>query len=360
MRVLAVTGASGGHIFPALSFIDALKEKRADIDTLLVLPERGLRPGVMLADGKIKYISTATLTSGLNTANLVALVRFLKGVWESLRIILGFKPDMVVGFGSSDSIPCLLIAWLFRIRTLIHEQNVIPGKANRLLARFADRVAVSFKETAGYLKIDPEKIVFTGNPLRRQIKIMDKNACLDIFGLSQNRFTLLVMGGSQGSRRVNAGILKALGSLKDVSQLQVIHLAGRGNLDEVKEAYGKMGIIAAVFEFFAPIEKAYSASDLVITRAGGSAIAELIYFRLPAVILPYPFAYAHQLANARVLQEAGCAVIVDDAALDQGLGPALGSLLDNREKLGKMRAGFAGLSTGEAAGLLADAALSLN
>lgn len=360
MKVLVVTGASGGHIFPALSFIDALREKRKEIDALLVLPKRGLKPGVALTDYRTSYISTAKVSANLSPANLMAIARFGQGVWECLRIILGFKPDIVVGFGSLDSVPCLMIAWLFKIKTLIHEQNVLSGRANRLLARFVDCVAISFDRTAAYLDINPEKIALTGNPLRRQLKKMEKAAALDIFGLKQNKFTLLVMGGSQGSRHINSAVLKALPLLKDIAQLQVIHLTGAGNLDEIKEAYKKMAIDAAVFEFFNCIEQAYSAGDLAIARAGASTVSELIYFRLPAIISPYPFAYAHQLENARILKDEGCAIIVDDDALGKdAFRSALESLLNNREKLERMRLGFGALSTGDAAGLLADRALAL-
>ena len=360
MKVLVVTGASGGHIFPAVSFIDALGEKHKETDTLLVLPKRGLKPGILLAGCKIKYISTSAMNLNINAANLIAIANFFKGAGESLSIILKFKPDIVVGFGSLDSIPCLLIAWLFRIRTLIHEQNVLPGRANRLLARFVDRVAISFEETRARLKLNRDKIVLTGNPLRRQLKKIDRLKALDFFGFNKDKFTLLVMGGSQGSRHVNSGFLKAVAKLENASMIQVVHLVGSADLEEIKETYKRMKVGAMVFNFFTSMEQAYSVSDLVVSRAGATTISELIFFKLPAIISPYPFAYAHQLENAQVLKDRGCAMVINDEELEsERFGFALESIINDQKKLEAMRLGFVGLSMENAADLLADAALSL-
>lgn len=360
MRVLVVTGASGGHIFPALSFIDALKENLPEAETLLVLPKRGLRPGVLSVDCNVKYISTSTVTFSISTANFIAISRFLKGALESLKIILEFKPDIVVGFGSLDSIPCLFIAWFFRIKTLIHEQNVLPGRANRFLARFCDRVAVSFAKTRDYLRINPEKIVLTGNPLRRKLKRLDRNSALDSLGLSRDKFTVLVMGGSQGSRHINSGFLKAAANSRHLSTAQVIHLAGPVDSEMVKESYRSMNITHKVFDFLEKMEEAYSASDLAISRSGAATVCELIYFRLPAILSPYPFAYSHQLENAKILQEKGCAAIIKDEDLDKEVfRVTLENMLNNRKSLEDMRAGYSGLSAEGSANLLVEAVKSL-
>ncbi len=360
MKILVVTGASGGHIFPAVSFIEALRERHREIDTLLVLPKRGYKPQTLLTDCKIKYISTSTITLNISRANLIAIARFFRGIKESLGIILEFKPDIVVGFGSLDSLPCLFFGWLFRIKTLIHEQNVLPGKANRLLAHFSDRVAVSFAETKDYLNINPRKVVLTGNPLRKQLRRIDKAAALDSFGLSRDKFTLLVMGGSQGSRNINSGFLKAIESLDKTSSYQVIHLTGELDYATVKQAYERMGIEAKVFVFFENMEQVYSASDLAVSRAGATTIAELSYFGLPAVLIPYPFAYAHQYNNARVLEEAKRAAIINDSDLDSPkLKETLSSLINDPEKINIMRRNCAETKEGCASLKLAELAVSL-
>jgi len=361
MRILAVTGASGGHIFPAVSFISALKNKHKDISAILVLPARSLRAGIAIPDCEVKYISTLALSLKISLGNLISLGRFISGSFESLKIILEFKPDIVVGFGSLDSVPSLFFAWLFRAKTIIHEQNVLPGRANRLLARFMDKVAVSFPSTLGYLKINPQKLVVTGNPLRERLRIIDKKTALDFFGFSQDKFTVLVIGGSQGSRHLNSGFLKAVSLLRDAKMIQVIHLAGGLETGEISEAYKKMNIAAKVFNFFNEMEQAYSASDLVISRAGATTISELVYFRLPSILSPYPYAYSHQLENAKVLKDKGCATIVNDYELDKDrLGFILESIIADREKLKSMQVGFTNLAVPKAADRLVDAVLSLS
>lgn len=361
MRILAVTGSTGGHIFPAVSFIYALKNKRQDLSALLVLPDKSLKSGITISDCEVKYIPALAVSSKLNAQSIVSLGRSVKGILKSLKIILEFKPDIVVGFGSINSVPSLFFAWLFRIPTMIHEQNVLPGKANRFLARFADKIAISFSNTKDYWKIGPEKTVLTGNPLRERLRMIDKNSALDSFGLSRDKFTVLVMGGSQGSRRLNAGFLKAVSSLKDAAIIQIIHLAGPGDLEEIKKSYKNMNIDARVFGFYNHMEEAYSASDLVISRSGAATVSELEHFKLPSVLLPYPYAYAHQFENAKVLSAKGCAVIVKDDELDKDtLGVILGSIIRNGDKLKSMRSAFASSSAPKAADLLADAALSLH
>jgi len=361
MKILAVTGASGGHIFPAASFIRALQDKDKGVETLLALPSRSLKAGITLEGYKIKYISTPGISRHIDLKNLLALVKFLKGIGESLNIIVKFRPDIVVGFGGLDCVPCLFFAWLFRIKTLIHEQNVLPGRANRLLAKFVDRVAVSFGATQKYLNINPEKITLTGNPLRRQLKKIDQAQALGFFGLAKGKLTLLVMGGSQGSQHINAEFLKAAALLKDTAQLQIIHLAGAGSYEAVKEEYNKIKIKARVFGFFEAMEQAYSAADLAIARSGATTVTELIFFGLPAIISPYPYAYAHQLENARILEEKGCAVVISDAELDKDIfRQTLETLINDPGKIAAMRSGFKDLASPEAANLLAEAALSLN
>lgn len=360
MRVLVATGASGGHIFPAISFISALKEQAKEIDALLVLPQRSLKAGILPKGYKTKYISTSTLTLGINSRNLIALSKFFKGLWEGLRIVLEFKPDLVVGFGSLDSIPCLFFAWLFRIKTLIHEQNVLPGRANRLLAKLVDRVAVSFDKTKLYLNINQERIVVTGNPLRRELVIIDKTAGLDYLGLDKDKFTILVMGGSQGSQRINLAFLDALLRLTDYTLFQVIHICGKRDYDATKDKYKNFPLRVKVFSFLEQMQYAYSVSDLAVCRAGATTIAELIYFNLPAIIIPYPFAYAHQYNNAKELEERKSAVIINDKDLEtDSFKELLCALINNPLKAGIMRSNYGYVSGNCAARQLAELAVSL-
>lgn len=361
MKILAVSAATAGHIFPALGFLDTLKDRDKDIDTLLVLPRHNIIGRKEKFGQRVKYISILPVKLNLAPKNLITVFNFLKGALESMLILLVFRPDLVVGFGSLASIPMLIFAWLFRIRTLIHEQNVIPGRANRFLAGFSDRVAVSFSETQAYFKKYKSKVMLTGNPLRKGLSAIDKNKALDFFGFKNNKFTILIIGGSQGSHSVNLGFLQAVSQMQDRPKLQIIHLAGPVDRDLLEDNYKKFKIEARLFDFFQPMHYAYSASDLVVSRAGAGTITELIFFRIPAILIPYPFAYKHQMANAEALNKRGCAIIIEDSRLGSGaLKDNIEDFINNSHKTEAMRLAYAKFGQIDANTALVESALSLN
>ncbi|MEW6101424.1 MAG: undecaprenyldiphospho-muramoylpentapeptide beta-N-acetylglucosaminyltransferase [Candidatus Omnitrophota bacterium] len=345
MRVLIATGSSGGHIFPALSLFEALKSKDAKIELRLVLPQRAKLSYALFPDFKeIRYISTAPLKLKADTQNLFALFRFLKGALQSLNILLEFNPDVVVGFGTLDCLAIIFFSWLFRIKTLIHEQNVLPGRANMFLSRFCDKIAVSFPETKKYFNVSPEKIVHTGNPLRRELQGIDRQSALRFFGLNEGLFTILVMGGSQGSASINRIIPQALSMLEAHAHLQVIHLTGQKDYDKTMNFYSGLKITVSLSTFLEKMHYAYSASDIAVSRAGATTIAELMHFRVPSILIPYPFAYKHQSLNATVLKEHNAAVIIEEERLKpENFKETLESFINNPNKLQQMRQALDGL-----------------
>lgn len=362
MRILVVAGPSGGHIFPALNFLEALKERRQDADTLLVLPAQRKFLCNGLADRTIKYISISTVKLNADFNNLIAVWRLLKGILESFFILLEFQPDIVVGFGSLASLPVIFFAWIFRTKTLIHEQNVVVGRANRLLARFTDKIAISFPETRACLKNYPErKIAITGNPaIRKGLIKLDKEKASGFFRLDCTKFTILVMGGSQGSHRINIEFSKTLPLLAYRSRLQIIHLSGKDDYALLRENYANSDINVKLFEFLEPMHYAYSAADLIVSRAGAATIAELIFFGLPAIIIPYPFAYKHQMSNAKILENSGSAILIKDNKMDADiLKQIIEDLFSNPGKLKKMRCGYGDLPVYKADDLLVKEVLSL-
>jgi UDP-N-acetylglucosamine--N-acetylmuramyl-(pentapeptide) pyrophosphoryl-undecaprenol N-acetylglucosamine transferase len=355
MRVLVVSGASGGHIFPALGLLDALKEKDKNVESLLILSRKSLQSGIKIQGYNVGYISLSSVRLSLDSGNLLAIYNCFRGTLESFSAILKFKPDIVIGFGSLVCVPMILFAWFFRIKTLIHEQNVIPGKANRFLAKFCDKIAISFAETRKYLKGYERKTVLTGNPMRQDLIRIDKAKALDFFGFKEDRLTLLVMGGSQASHRINTAFFKSLSELAADHNLQVIHLCGQKDFASLDYGYKDLRINYRLAPFLKEMQYAYSASDLAVCRAGATTVSELIFFKLPAVIVPYPFANAHQMANALVLEEKGCALIVKDALLDSGrLFEILKSLIGYPEKIGDMLGGYDSLGVNDANKLLVE------
>ncbi|MFA5287016.1 MAG: UDP-N-acetylglucosamine--N-acetylmuramyl-(pentapeptide) pyrophosphoryl-undecaprenol N-acetylglucosamine transferase [Candidatus Omnitrophota bacterium] len=360
MRIIAVTGASGGHIYPALAFLDNLSGEKSVSGALLILPSRSIKVDIDSCKYPIKYISSGRVSLILNRGNIFAFLSFLKGGWESLLILLKFKPDIVVGFGSIDSVFLVMLAWLFRIKTIIHEQNVLPGKANKFLAKFVDKITVSFPDSKRYFDLPDNKIALVGNPIRSSLKKVGKEEALNFFSLDKEKFTILVMGGSQGSMHINSAFLDAARLLEERANLQIIHLLGKEGRGKMKEAYEKINIQAKVFDFFSAMEFAYSAADLAVSRAGATTISELIYFKLPAIIFPYPFAYEHQLENAKILSGRGCAVIMKEGNLDDGLLlKSLELLIKDKNMLNNMVLSFDSFPVIFAANRLKEETLSL-
>ena len=359
MRVLIVTGLSGGHIFPALSVMDHLKA--SGVEVFMVLPKKNSDNKILVESNQIKYIHAANLGFNLNSNNIIGAYFFLIGAWEGLRTIIKFKPDVVVGFGSLHTVSLLFWAWLFRIKTVIHEQNVIPGRANRLLARLVDKVAVSFAQTNGYLSISREKIILTGNPIRKDLVRLSRKEALDFFNFKEGKFNILITGGSRGAHKLNTVCFDALSGCQKKNDLQLVHISGAQDFTLLKQSYAQAGITHKIFDFFSDMQYAYSMADLVICRAGASTIAELQRFNLPALLIPYPFAYAHQLSNAKVLGDSGAALIIKDEEFSvEKLRDIIYEFLSNPQKLKAMRQTYAQVQVPDAAELLANEVLNLN
>ena len=227
---------------------------------------------------------------------------------KSLYLVLRFRPKVVIGFGGYISGPLLLSALLLRIKTIIHEQNVYPGKTNRILAHFVNKIAINFSESFEYLKKFESKIILSGNPLRKELKRVQKEG---------DSFTFLVMGGSQGAHVLNKFIPEAVSLIEDGKKklLEVVHISGGNEKEEVIKSYKDKGIRYRVFSFTEDIDKLYNESDFVIARSGATTVSELLYLGKPAILVPYPYANSHQLFNAKVLENKGGAILLEEKDL---------------------------------------------
>jgi UDP-N-acetylglucosamine--N-acetylmuramyl-(pentapeptide) pyrophosphoryl-undecaprenol N-acetylglucosamine transferase len=208
-----------------------------------------------------------------------------------------------------------------------------------MLFRFADRIAISFKETKTYLSAYEEKVVFTGNPIRASLLKNDKRGGIKKFGLDPEKFTMLVMGGSQGAHNLNKAFLRALSEMdKSVrSSLQIIHITGVTDYGWAGGAYKELSVEHRVHSFLDSIEEAYSASDLIVTRSGASAIFEIAYYGKPMILIPYPFALSHQSENAGIFSKRGAAVQIEEKDLSSGImKDKIEYLLKDRKKMSEM------------------------
>jgi UDP-N-acetylglucosamine--N-acetylmuramyl-(pentapeptide) pyrophosphoryl-undecaprenol N-acetylglucosamine transferase len=271
-------------------------------------------------------------------------------VWRYSHRALGTRrPDVVVGFGGWVSVPVLLAARQHRIPCVIHEQNVRLGRANRWLAPRVDRVAVSFAATQQAL--GAAGAVFTGLPVREGIGRVQRHQAAARFALDPARRTVFVLGGSQGSTRLNTLWTQAVSRLtaEERRGWQALHLTGSADEARVRAIYAEHGLRAWVAASCADMAQAYALADVAVTRAGASTLAELVRCAVPAVLIPYPFAQGHQRANADVLAAAGGAVVMEEREADaaQVLGAVRWVLTDEGQRA-RMGAGLRGLDVPDA------------
>lgn len=319
MKIIIACGGTGGHIFPGISLYHALKKRKGDADILLVLDKRVISTQIITEEIPHICISAAPLRFKLDLQNTLFVLKLFKGIYHSLKILLGFKPDVVVGFGGYASFFLVLFARIFRIKTVIHEQNVTPGRANRILAYVADRIAIGFTQTNNYFSVNASKIKFTGNPLRPDLTRVERISVCDSLGLSPDKFTILIMGGSQGAYKINTVFLKTAGLLKNKSDFEFIHLSGEKDRFLLERGYKDLDIKAKVFSFFRSMGYLYSVADIVISRAGAVSISEIAFFGLPSILIPYPFVHRHQIKNAAYVCENNAAFLIEEKNLSPGI-----------------------------------------
>jgi len=312
MKIVIATGGTLGHIYPAIYLAEELQENGHECIFIGTF-NNGTNK---INDKAFRLIKIRT--QGFNFRRPVQCIKSLyltvKALIVSCKIIKELKPDVVVGFGGYSSFPVVLASHLLGCATMIHEQNVIPGRVNKLASKVVDKVAISFKDTEKCFK--KSNIVLTGCPTRIIDKSVDKNAIFDEFNLDRNKKTILVFGGSQGSHKINQEFLKTLKIIKDNLDLQIIHVCGRCDYHLLESEYSKLGIPFALYEFLDKIDKAYLISDLVISRAGALTVSEIATMKIPAILIPYPYAGNHQRDNAVVLEKSGLAKIIDEKDLN--------------------------------------------
>ena len=309
MKFVIATGGSGGHFFPALYLAQELQKQGHGVyfaGALANVQER------MKATGFPYWNVNA---KGFNKKSLKSILEFpvymLQSILASRKILGEIKPDVVCGFGGYGSFPVIFSAAFFKkCPTMIHEQNVVPGRANRVLFPFVDKVAVSFDPSHGNF-FPSHKAVLTGCPCH-PLKKLNRDEALRSFGLDTNKKTILVLGGSQGSHAVNEKFMEAIPLLKNNLDVQIIHLSGKKDFWGLQEKYQRLNIPFRLFQFFDEMARAYQAADLVISRSGAVTVSELAQFALPAILIPYPHAGAHQKYNAMVLAEAGTARVIEE------------------------------------------------
>ncbi len=335
IRLLLTGGGTGGHLFPAIATAEALCRRFPGTKVLFVGTHRKMDTTSLAQHG---FSARAIHCQGLKGKGLPALIQalillpiaFVEAVWHILR----FRPHLVVGVGGYVTGPVVAAARILGRPTVIHEQNSVPGLANRKLGALATRICLSLPGSETFFPVG--KTVLTGNPVRHQILELAKQASKKI----DDKVTILILGGSLGAHRVNELVVDALtehGRLLPAG-IQVIHQTGAADEEWVKSVYEQAGIQATVAAFFTDMAEVYAMSDLLLSRAGATTLAELAVLGKPAVLIPYPFAADdHQYKNARYYAEGGGAfVLVERELTGKKLAETLTELVGNPGRLQEM------------------------
>jgi UDP-N-acetylglucosamine--N-acetylmuramyl-(pentapeptide) pyrophosphoryl-undecaprenol N-acetylglucosamine transferase len=309
--ILLAAGGTGGHMFPAEATARALLARGHRV--LLVTDRRGAAHAEKFAGVEVRTIAAGGIAGRGIFQRATATLRLGIGFLEARSCIASEKPDAVLGFGGYAALPTMAAALLARLPAALHEQNAILGRANRLLAPYVRSIATSFEDTAAIRQGDRAKIAMTGNPVRAEIAVL---ATLPPLALNADeRFRLLVTGGSQGARVFGRVVPAAIAQLPQIlrSRIAVAQQARPEDIETVSAAYRKCDVEADVQPFFNDMPARLAACHLAICRAGASTCAELMASGRPAILVPYPHAIdGHQLANAQAIDAAGGAWLIPE------------------------------------------------
>lgn len=334
-RILISGGGTGGHIFPALSIANALK-RRLDAEILFVGADNRMEMEKVPAAG---YPIKGLPVSGFDRKNLLknfgVLIKLRRSIAMARKIVSEFKPDIAIGVGGYCSGPTLKAAQRAGIPTLLQEQNSYAGVTNKLLAKKAKKICVAYPDLQRFFP--KEKIVVTGNPVRKDIlnSDMSKEKARKMFGLNPNVPVVLVVGGSLGARTLNECLENGIRRLNEAG-VQVIWQTGKNFGDRALAAVkGLKGVV--VTKFISDMAAAYAAADAVVSRAGAGSISELELLGKPSILVPSPnVAEDHQTKNALALSDKGAAILVSDADARDTLVDEIISLISDPERMEAM------------------------
>jgi UDP-N-acetylglucosamine--N-acetylmuramyl-(pentapeptide) pyrophosphoryl-undecaprenol N-acetylglucosamine transferase len=347
-RVLFAGGGTGGHLYPALALADAIRAERPDAAVHFVGARRGVEARV-LPEKRVPY--TLLPFEPLRRSRIWQNWRLLPSLAASARglarLFREFRPSLVVGTGGYASLPACLWAAAWGVPVAIQEQNSFPGMSQKIAARFARQIHLGFPEAERHLKPGRRSEVHAlGNPIRPPEAQPDAAAARQAFGLRPDSRVLLVVGGSQGARPVNDALLDALDGVRDGTLawpegLEILWATGPANFDAVRERLGTDGFpgVHAV-AYLENMPRALAAADVALSRAGAMATAELLAWGIPSILVPLPHAAAdHQRHNARALQQAGAALLLEERTLTTaGLWNAIATLAGDAANRGRMAA----------------------
>lgn len=346
-KIIITAGGTAGHIYPAQAIIEHIRKNYPDVRMLYIGTISGMEneliPPLGIDFRKIR--ATGFSASSSIGRKIYIYLKFLfnlaAGIFRCMAIINNFKPDYVLGMGGYICAPVFISAILMRKRIAVHEQNMIPGRLNKFFAKTAKHIFISFEESGAYfkkrIKKDPEKIIFSGNPVREEIKdFLFSKTDFSRWGLEEKRFTITIFGGSLGAERINESAISLYEKFRKNEKIQIVLICGNRFFEDYSKRLSRMQESAdyAIFRLFPYVKEMasiYRVSDLVVSRAGATTIAELAITNIPAVLVPYPEAIEnHQYFNAEYLVKNKKAVLIaDDELSGETLSGIIEALLEN-------------------------------
>lgn len=353
-RYMIAAGGTGGHLFPAQALAEELQARDAKVD--LITDDRGHRYGDSFPANNVYEVPSATFSLGLRIKNLKGLIRNIRGVVAAQRILHRTQPEVLIGFGGYPTLPPLAAALLQGMPTLLHEQNAVMGRVNRLFAFFAKTIACGFPHIKNVGNRVNTKIRHTGNPVRDVVLERQKSAYAPPGDLDE--FRILVVGGSQGAQVFSDVVPQAIADLPDNLRMQVklVQQARVEDMERVRSTYAEIGFQAEIAPFFNRLPERIANAHLIIARAGASTVSELAIIGRPAILVPLPHALDNdQLHNASYFVNAGGGWLVDQSEFTADrLSGLLVKLRYSPNELAAAAAGAAELGKPDAVRALAD------
>lgn len=342
MRVLLTGGGTAGHINPAIAIANYIKEKEKDASFLFVGTDHGLEKTLVPKCGyDIRFIDVYGLKRSLSAENLKVLLKYIQSSWKAEKIIKEFKPDVVIGTGGYVCAPVVKAAAGLKIPTLIHEQNVFPGLAIKMLSNKADVTLISFSETKNIMKA--KNMVLSGNPLRPNLfHKTDKEEVLEKLGFDKKPLVLM-FGGSLGAEKFDDCLVEI--AKKGITEFNLLASTGERLYKSVKERLSKKGINIEniknikILPYIYNMEEVFGAADLIVGRAGAITVSEITALGKASILIPSPFvAHNHQEYNARYLEKNGaCSLILENELCAEKLKSEITGILNDENRLYKMR-----------------------
>ncbi len=361
VKIIFAGGGTGGHLYPALATIEALQQ-RGQFVILFVGGYRGIENQI-IPNYPFRYrkIWISGFQRFFTLQNILFPIKLLISLLQSLWILLKFKPEVVVGTGGYVSGPVVYVASKLGIPTLIQEQDSYPGVTTRLLGKYSDIICVPYPEVISHLKKVKGEAVVTGVPVRRSLQLISQEQARSFWGLQVDQPVIFIFGGSQGAHSINKAIRDLAGELIQKYRVQLLWQVGKHNYAEVSNWSISREKGVKVFDYIQEMDKAYSASDLIISRAGAITLAELAMVQKPCILIPYPLAAAqHQEKNAQTIVSAGAAILVrEDAKFTENLQEAVEYLLTHPAEAARMGQNWKSIYAPQAADKIADQIIKL-